>query len=206
MTYTVDKDLLKTLADDRNWRGITTSDLVYAILDLREDLDMLEDLPDIAIGYRMPADYTEKEWIEAHRDSWNCQLTSVIKELERRRHINEKAIQNPDTEIIQAIKSDMTVTDVLEWYTEVFYSNKAQFKFRCTLHGEDKNPSGVIYIDENRWWCFGCNRGGDAIDAVMAFEKCDFPNAIKKLATHLGIELRPLIEKPKLKIAHGVTL
>ncbi len=110
---------------------------------------------------------------------------------------NKTYIKNPDREIIQTIKERIHLADVIEWYTEITYSNTDQMKFRCTLHGTDTSPSGVIYTKEQKWWCFGCNKGGDAFDAIQAFERIDLPTAIKKLANHLGIELRPLKENNK---------
>ena len=194
MAYS-NKETLKLMAT-KNWRGVGNSYLVYEILNTRAKLDLLEISSDKAIGVQRPSICTEDEWIESHRYFWNCVIASAVKELQHRRHINAKGIKNPDREIIQVIKDDMPIADVLEWYTEVFYASRDQWRFRCTLHGEDKNPSGVIYTKEQRWWCFGCNKGGDVLDAVQLFERVDLPQAIKKLATHLGIELRPLIHKP----------
>ena len=36
----------------------------------------------------------------------------------------------------------------------------------CPLHGE-KTPSLCFYPD-GRWYCFGCHRGGDAVDFLAA--------------------------------------
>ena len=187
---------LKLLAS-QNQRGIPTNRIVYEILDTRAKLKLLEISPDDAIGFQCPSYYTEKEWVEEHRYFWDCVLESCFNEIERRRNINEDAIKKPAREIIQAIKTDMPLADVLEWYTKVIYNGRKQWKFHCTLHGEDKHPSGIIYSDEQRWWCFTCNQGGDVFDAVQAFERVDLPQAIKKLATYLGIELRPLTNKKK---------
>lgn len=50
----------------------------------------------------------------------------------------------------------------------------------CPIHN-DKTPSFHIYSD-NSWYCFGCNRGGDAIDFVQVLEKMDFRKAVHYLA------------------------
>jgi DNA primase len=36
---------------------------------------------------------------------------------------------------------------------------------RCPLPDhEDKTPSFAVYAETNSWWCFGCLRGGDAVN------------------------------------------
>jgi len=194
-----DRETLRLLAD-KSWRGTPNSSLVYFILDTKAKLDLLEIDPDEAIGFKCPSDCSKQEWIESHRHFWECQLDSATKEIERRRTLNEKTIKAPDREIIQAIKNSLHIEDVIESYTEVIVPRggyRGNWRFRCTLHGQDNDPSGVIYRDEGRWWCFGCNKGGDIYDAVQMFERVDLPTAIKKLATQLGIELRPLVQRPK---------
>ncbi|MBU1308873.1 MAG: hypothetical protein KKE30_04995, partial [Gammaproteobacteria bacterium] len=128
-----------------NWRGISTDYLVFEILDLKAKLDMLPICHEEAIGFTCPNDCPETEWVELHQQLYEAQLAECQKELDRRRNIIEIYIKNPDREIIQAIKQNCILADVIEKYTQVFYSSKDQLKFRCTLHGEDKNPSGIIY-------------------------------------------------------------
>jgi DNA primase len=135
-----------------------------------------------------------------------CVAGGIIKEIKRRQAIVYDPRANTDKEIIAAIKDRIPVVDVLEWYTDVFYASRDQGRFRCTLHGEDKNPSGVIYRTEARWWCFGCNKGGDVFDAVQAFEKTDLPHAIAKLARYIGLDTKPLIRKPVLQVRGGAVL
>ena len=50
----------------------------------------------------------------------------------------------------------------------------------CPFHGE-KQASFCIYEDQNKWWCFSCNSGGDIIDFVMKRDSIDFISAVKKL-------------------------
>lgn len=49
----------------------------------------------------------------------------------------------------------------------------------CPIHG-DKDPSFKIYPD-NSWHCFGCGKGGDAIQFIMEVNKCNFHTAINML-------------------------
>ena len=61
--------------------------------------------------------------------------------------------------------------------------------FKCGKHGDDKHPSGRIYRDQQSWWCFGCNKGGDIYEAVMWYENQDFLYALRKLSNYIGIDL-----------------
>ena len=51
----------------------------------------------------------------------------------------------------------------------------------------DAHPSATIrngYIK-----CWSCDQGGDAFDLIKAHEHCDFPQAVRKAAQILGINL-----------------
>ena len=43
----------------------------------------------------------------------------------------------------------------------------------CPFHNE-KTPSFCIYPENNSFFCFGCNKGGDVISFVMGVENLDF--------------------------------
>lgn len=190
-----DKDNITRLVK-RNWRGVQLADLVFFIL---EHQSRLEHFTEDAIDWPYPSDCPKEEWLELHRHECQAELADAQNELECRRTINETYVKSSDREVIQVIKERLPVENVIEWYTNVIYNGHNSWKFKCTLHGDgqDKDASGVIYPKESRWWCFGCNKGGDVFDAVQAFERVDLPTAIRKLATNLGIELRPLKPIPR---------
>lgn len=56
------------------------------------------------------------------------------------------------------------------WYYNLIYDYSNNQKIVCPFH-EDINPSLVLNFEENKWFCFGCNRSGDAKDFVKEFEK-----------------------------------
>jgi len=177
-----------------NCRGITTDRLVYRIQDLRDKLDLLH--PDDLLP--CPQGCTQEEWIDDHKYFLEESIKGIEAEIERRRNLTYAGVQHTNSEIIQTIKNAIDITDVLSWYTEVFI-NKKQWTYRCILHGEDKHPSGVIYKDENRFHCFTCGKHGDIFDAVQYFERVDLPEAIKKLARHIGLDTKPLISRNKYR-------
>ena len=50
---------------------------------------------------------------------------------------------------------------------------------KCPFH-EERTPSFFIF-QENRWYCFSCNEGGDAIDFIRKLKDLDFTEAVKRL-------------------------
>lgn len=49
----------------------------------------------------------------------------------------------------------------------------------CPFH-QEKTPSFRVY-DNNTYYCFGCNAGGDAIEFQMKLSDCTFVEAVKSL-------------------------
>jgi len=56
------------------------------------------------------------------------------------------------------------------------------FVCQCPIpsHNE-KSPSFTIFTDTNRFWCFGCSKGGNVIDYVMSISNLNFQEAVRKL-------------------------
>lgn len=65
----------------------------------------------------------------------------------------------------------------------------ANWKARCPFH-EEKTPSFNVNPVKQIFHCFGCHKGGDAIDFVMEYEKVDYPEAIRLLADRNGIPVK----------------
>jgi hypothetical protein len=178
-TAVTDGECLRLMARMTNWRGVPTADLIYELQDLKE-MEPMVDSPN-------------------HRLYCGFVAEAIGAELERRRAMKVSGNQDAAPETIQAMKQTLGgqgLADIIARYTEVFV-HKPQWTFRCTLHGQDRNPSGVIYLDEMRWWCFGCNRGGDVFDAVMAFEGVTMAEAIAILGRYLGIDVRAMTPRRK---------
>ena len=167
--------------DRSNFRGLTTDALVYDLQDIRDWLE-----------FEAPH---EEDWDSDDEQHAQRYTKDIVAEIERRGKIQYDGMANTNKEIIQTIKNSVKIEAVLEWYTEVFL-HKRTWTYRCRLHGEDKNPSGVIYPEEQKFHCFGCSKGGDIFDAVQMFERLTLPQAINKLARHIGIDTKPITRKP----------
>lgn len=86
--------------------------------------------------------------------------------------------------VFAAVKEKCLTDDVVREYG--FEPNRAGF-IRCPFHGE-KTPSLKLYRE--RWHCFGCGDGGDAIDFVAKLFSLSPLDACRKLNRdfHLGLE------------------
>ena len=59
----------------------------------------------------------------------------------------------------------------------------------CPFH-QEKTPSFNVNPEMARYYCFGCNASGDAISFVRELEHLDFVDAVERLASRAGIQLR----------------
>jgi DNA primase len=59
---------------------------------------------------------------------------------------------------------------------------------RCPLH-EEKTASFKVNPDTLDFHCFGCGKGGDVIQFVMEKDGISFPEALKRLADKVGVEI-----------------
>lgn len=50
----------------------------------------------------------------------------------------------------------------------------------CPLHKE-RTPSFTIFLNDNRWYCFGCNHSGDIINLVRELQGLSFLEAVRYL-------------------------
>ena len=58
----------------------------------------------------------------------------------------------------------------------------------CPFHNE-KTPSFHVNEDRKNYHCFGCSKGGDAIDWLQEVEGLSFLDAVKELADRAGVPL-----------------
>ncbi len=58
----------------------------------------------------------------------------------------------------------------------------------CPFHGE-KTASFSVAPEKGIYYCFGCHKGGGAINFVMEMESLDYPDAVRFLAKRAGLEV-----------------
>src|SRR5436309_13258917 len=81
-------------------------------------------------------------------------------------------------------------TDIVQLIGERVALRRAgrSYKGLCPFHTE-KTPSFTVTPDRQIWHCFGCSKGGDVFAFLMELDKLTFPEALRVLADHAGIDL-----------------
>lgn len=116
----------------------------------------------------------EDLWEQERRDN-------ARKELKRRlmrfkRFIPTETLNGVSEADIAAAR-EFPILDLVDYSRR---SGSNMYTIHCPLH-EERTPSCKIYVNSNDFWCFGCNRGGDTIDLVMARDEVDFVTAVRQL-------------------------
>ncbi|HPD53720.1 MAG TPA: CHC2 zinc finger domain-containing protein, partial [Bacteroidia bacterium] len=66
----------------------------------------------------------------------------------------------------------------------------------CPFHNE-KTPSFNVNPVRNIYKCFGCGKGGDAVNFVMEHEHYSYPEALRYLAKRYNIEIEETAPDPQ---------
>lgn len=85
---------------------------------------------------------------------------------------------------------------VLYYYGLIPDVNVSEYKIVCPFH-EDLNPSLVCNFEKGSWFCFGCNKSGNAFDFVEGIETKRGVKGIKLLKRFFHILNSDKVEKIK---------
>src|SRR5258706_15558405 len=69
----------------------------------------------------------------------------------------------------------------------------------CPFHNE-KTPSFNVNPARNIFKCFGCGKGGTAVNFIMEHEHCSYPEALRYLAKKYSIEIEEEFVSPEQSI------
>jgi DNA primase len=86
---------------------------------------------------------------------------------------------------IDDLKSHADIVQIVQERVPLKRSGSA-WKGLCPFHGE-KTPSFQVNGDKGFFHCFGCGVGGDVIKFVELFDKVSFPDAVRQLASRVGM-------------------
>jgi DNA primase len=88
---------------------------------------------------------------------------------------------------IQEVLDVAQVTDVIEDYVTL-KRRGANMMGLCPFHDE-KTPSFTVSPSKNIYKCFGCGKGGGAVQFIMEHDNLSFPETIRHLAKRYNITL-----------------
>ena len=88
---------------------------------------------------------------------------------------------------VQLILDTARVQDVVEEYVNL-RKRGANLLGLCPFHNE-KTPSFTVSPAKNIYKCFGCGKGGNAVQFLMEHDTMSFPEALRFLAQKYNIEI-----------------
>jgi len=91
-------------------------------------------------------------------------------------------------EDIAKVRAAADLVQLIGEHTEIKRSGRS-WMARCPLHGE-RTPSLSVSPEKGVYYCFGCQRSGDAISFVQEIDNLDFVGAVESLAGRYGVQLR----------------
>ena len=92
-------------------------------------------------------------------------------------------------ETIEEIRSRTDLGELVASYGIALHHSGSSLKACCPFHRE-KTPSFSINPSRGFYHCFGCGEHGSAFDFVMKMEGLTFPEAVKRLASRCGVEIK----------------
>lgn len=90
-------------------------------------------------------------------------------------------------EFLQKLKDANPIENVVSAYVRLRRSGRNLVGL-CPFHGE-KSPSFFLYPENDSFYCFGCNAGGDTITFMRRIENLDYMEAVRMLAQRAGLEM-----------------
>ncbi len=88
---------------------------------------------------------------------------------------------------IQEVRERIDIVEVVSSYLSLKRSG-ANHLGLCPFHSE-KTPSFNVNGPRQIYHCFGCGVGGDVFSFVMRMEGLSFPEAVRRLAERVGVEI-----------------
>jgi DNA primase len=92
-------------------------------------------------------------------------------------------------EDIALVRERSAIEEVVGEYLQLRNAGGGSVKGLCPFHDE-KTPSFNVTPARGLWYCFSCNEGGDVIKFVRKIDNLGFAEAVERLASRAGIELR----------------
>lgn len=90
---------------------------------------------------------------------------------------------------VALVRERARIDEVVREYVTLKNAGGGSLKGLCPFHDE-RSPSFHVTPSRGMYYCFGCQEGGDVISFVQKLDHVTFAEAVEKLASRSGIELR----------------
>ena len=88
---------------------------------------------------------------------------------------------------LDELNSRNPIEDVVGQYVALTRKGSNLFGL-CPFHGE-KTASFSVKPEKGIYYCFGCHKGGGAVNFIMEIESLSYPDAVRFLAKRAGLEI-----------------
>lgn len=82
---------------------------------------------------------------------------------------------------VERLRRDHPITEVVARYGIELRAMGRSLVGRCPFHDDGGRPNFHVYPDNQRWFCYRCSVGGDAIDFIRRQEHLSFVEACERL-------------------------
>lgn len=103
-------------------------------------------------------------------------------------------VQTYPHETVKEVLAANDIADIVGASVALKPSGAGRLKGLCPFHAE-KTPSFTVSRPRQMYHCFGCGKGGDALDFLQAHEGLTFVDALRKLADRAGMRLPALSQR-----------
>lgn len=100
-----------------------------------------------------------------------------------------------DKNTIDQIYQASNIVEVIKDHVELKKAG-VNYKGCCPFHDE-KTPSFVVSPAKQIYKCFGCGKGGNAVNFIMDLQNKSYPEALRYLADKFNITIQETKEEPK---------
>lgn len=107
-------------------------------------------------------------------------IENLEREIRRMRRANKPQSEDVEGKITEDDITRAKAVPIDELYGGKLHQQGKRAVGPCPFHNE-KTGSFTIYLDQNKFYCYGCSAGVDAIDFVMKRDSVDFFTAIRTL-------------------------
>nr|WP_320114933.1 DNA primase [uncultured Desulfuromonas sp.] len=90
-------------------------------------------------------------------------------------------------DVISQVRERVDIVDVISGYVQLKHSGDNHLGL-CPFHNE-KTPSFNVNSSRQIFHCFGCGVGGNVFSFLMRMEGLAFPQAVKRLADQVGVDI-----------------